>query len=359
MTEITMEKKPRVSKMEKTQIFNAEGNDVDKEKRKIWFGETTNLIQLNDIKYNWALGLYKQMREKFWIPQRIDLSSDVVDYNNLSEDEMRCYNGILSYLTFLDSIQVSNLPNIELPITAPEVKICLSEQKYFETIHAESYQYMIESIIPTENRIDIYEFWRTDKVLKDRCKFVAQFYQQYIDKPNKETYFIALIANYLLEGIYFYNGFQFFFTLASRMLMGGSADVIKLIQRDEIDHVRIFQQLIPEAMQVFTFSEEQIYEMINTAVEHECKWSSHITNNNILGISDHSTEQYTKYLANLRLKAIGLAPLYDEVLYGKNPYKHLEKVADLGNDAGTKANFFETTVTSYVMSSSIDGWDDF
>ncbi|NJN61471.1 MAG: ribonucleoside-diphosphate reductase [Coleofasciculaceae cyanobacterium RL_1_1] len=47
-------------------IFNPDGND-DTQHRTIWFGETTNLMQLNDVRYSWAVGLYKQMRENFWI----------------------------------------------------------------------------------------------------------------------------------------------------------------------------------------------------------------------------------------------------------------------------------------------------
>lgn len=96
--------------------------------------------------------------------------------------------------------------------------------------------------------------------------------------------------------------------------------------------------------------------MTDFAVKKEIEWTGHITNNNVLGVTESSTEQYTKYLANLRLKAIGIAPIYEEV---KNPYTHLEKVADTGKEAGTKANFFETTVSSYVMSAAVEGWEEF
>lgn len=93
------------------------------------------------------------------------------------------------------------------------------------------YQYMIETIIPTERRNEVYDFWRTDKVLKDRCQFIAGLYQKYVDNSTQENYFIALLADYLLEGLYFYNGFIYFYNLASRMLMPGSADIFKMINR--------------------------------------------------------------------------------------------------------------------------------
>ena len=344
-------------RMPLTPIFNPQGDDRI-ENRTIWFGNTTNLMQLNDVRYSWAIGLYQQMRENFWIPQKLDITQDVTDYWNLTNDERRAFDGILSYLTFLDSVQTCNIPHLKSSITAPEISLCMAEQISQEGMHNHAYQYMIETIIPSENRDKVYDFWRTDKVLKERCEFIAGMYQKYIDDPSEENYFIALVADYLLESLYFYNGFIYFYNLAARMLMPGSADIFKMINRDELSHVRLYQRLIPEAMQSFSHSVEQIYEMFDTAVQYECKWSNHIVGNNILGITESSTERYTKYLANIRLKAIGLEPLYTDPVYSKSPYTHLEKFSDTKKDGNTKANFFESSVTSYVMSSGVAGWDE-
>ena len=264
----------------------------------------------------------------------------------------------MSYLTFLDSVQTCNLPHLKSCITAPEVSLCIAEQISQEGMHNHSYQYIIETIIPSDRRTTVYDFWRTDKVLANRCEFIAGLYQKYLDYPTEENYFIALLADYLLEGMYFYNGFIYFYNLASRMLMPGSADIFKMINRDELSHVRLYQKLIPEAMRLFPHSIEQVYEMFERAVEHECRWTNHIVGDNVLGITPSSTVQYTKYLANTRLRAIGLDPLYTGEQYTKSPYKHLERFSDTKKDGHTKANFFEAGVTSYVMSSGIGGWDE-
>lgn len=276
----------------------------------------------------------------------------------MTPDERRAYNGILSYLTFLDSVQTCNIPYLKNSITAPEVSLCMAEQISQEGMHNQSYQYIIETVVPPEDRIVVYEFWRADKVLFERCEFIAGLYQKYVDDKSAENYFIALLADYLLEGMYFYNGFIYFYNLASRMLMPGSADIFKMINRDELSHVRLFQKLIPEAMAIFPHSTDRIYEMFDTAVRHECQWTNHIIGNNILGITEASTEQYTKYLANIRLRAIGLESLYPEKQYQRSPYAHLERFSDTKKEAHTKANFFEASVTSYVMSSGVGGWDE-
>nr|WP_323256850.1 ribonucleotide-diphosphate reductase subunit beta [Spirulina sp. CCNP1310] len=338
-------------------IFNPEGDDKI-ENRSLWFGNVTNLMQLNDVRYPWAIALYQQMREQFWIPQKLDVTQDVTDYWNLTPEERRGFDGILSYLTFLDSIQTCNIPHLKSCITAPEVALCMAEQTSQEAMHSASYQYMIESIIPAERRNEVYDFWRTDKVLFERCKFVAKLYQNYLDQPSAENYFISLVADYLLEGLYFYNGFIYMYNLASRMLMPGSADIFKLINRDELSHVRLFQRIIPEAMEVLPHSQDLVYELFDAAVSQEIKWSNHIIGNQILGITEASTEQYTKYLANSRLRAIGLEAIYPDEKFKKSPYAHLERFSDTKADGNTKANFFEAGVTSYVMSSGLTGWDE-
>ena len=211
-------------------IFNPDGND-DTSARTVWFGETTNLMQLNDVRYSWAVGLYKQMREQFWIPEKIDITQDVTDYANLTPDERRAFDGILSYLTFLDSVQTCNIPHLKSSVTAPEIALCMAEQISQEGMHNQAYQVMIETIIPPDRRASVYELWRTDEVLRDRCQYIAAIYQAYIDEPTTENYFTALVADYLLEGLYFYNGFCFFYGLASRQLMAGSADMFRMINR--------------------------------------------------------------------------------------------------------------------------------
>lgn len=342
--------------MQPTPIFNPSGND-DTSSRTIWFGETTNLMQLNDVRYQWAVSLYEQMRGNFWIPQRLDLTADVTDYNNLTNPERRAFDGILSYLTFLDSTQTCNIPHLKIPITAPEISLCMAEQISQEGMHNHSYQYMIETIIPSDKRDAVYDFWREDKVLLGRCEYIASLYQEYVDNPTDENYFIALIADYVLEGLYFYTGFNFYYTLASRQLMAGSADIFRMINRDELSHVRLYQKILPEAIETFKPSIDQIYDIFGEAANQEIHWTNHIIGDEILGITSQSTEQYVKFLTNKRLKAIGLYEIFPG--FNKSPYGHLENFADTEGEANTKANFFEATVTSYMMSSAVNGWDDF
>ncbi len=338
--------------MKAKKLFNPDGNDSINE-RKVIGGNTTNIFNLNNVKYPWANKLYRIMMENFWIPEKVDLTSDVNDYKNLTEEEQKAYDGILSFLIFLDSIQTNNVPHISDYITSPEINLVLAIQTYQEAIHSQSYQYIIESILPQQTRNYIYDLWRDDETLFKRNKYIANIFQSFLDKASTANFKKVLIANYLLEGLYFYNGFNFFYNLASRHKMHGTTDIIRYINRDELLHVVIFKKIIPEVIDENDTS--WIYEMFKNATNQEIEWTNHIIGNNILGISEEATDKYTKYLANSLLERINLKPLYPG--YTDNPYKHLEKIADTEGKGDVKANFFEATVTSYNQSSAIDGWD--
>lgn len=335
----------------KARLFNPEGND-DLTERKLIGGNSTNIIQLNNTKYKWATSLKKTMYANFWIPEKNSLQNDRFD--QLSTDQKETFTGILSFLIFLDSIQTANVPNIADYITAPEVKMLLAVQTFQEAIHADSYQYIIESVIPRELRNGIYDRWRDDKVLFERNKFIAGEFQSFLDNPTEQGFKRVLIANYLLEGIYFYNGFQFFYLLAAQGAMTGASRIIKLINKDELTHVTLFRNII---LDIFTEDDhEWVVEMTKQAVEQEVTWAHHIIGDRILGMDKKSCEHYTKHLANRRLIGIKIDPIYEGV--DENPYRHLEERADMHGEGNAKGGFF-TDSASYNQSNAVGGFDKF
>ncbi len=337
-------------------LFNPEGDD-DVSKRRVIKGSTTKIFQLNNTKYWWAKNLYQVMIGNFWVPEKVKwLWEDAVQYKtSLTEAERKAYDGILSFLIFLDSIQTLNLPNINDYVTAPEINLILAIQDYQEAIHSQSYATILESVVPAEKRDDIYYFWKKDKYLFDRIKFIGGIYQDFVDNPTDKNFFRSVIGNYLLESIYFYNGFAYFDTLADMGKMVASQRMINYIRRDELTHVTLFANLIREISKEYPdlFDKDLIYDMFKTAVDQEIAWSTHIIWNSIIWMNEESIDKYTKRLANQRLDMIGLEPLYPD--YTENPYKHLERLWDHNSE---KWNFFESTVTNYTQSSSLKwSWD--
>lgn len=170
-------------------IFNPKGDD-DISARTIIKGNTTGLFQLNAVKYNWAKSLYQVMVGNFWVPEKVKgLGDDGVQFKSLTPEEQRAYKGILSFLIFLDSIQTVNLPNFSEYITAPEVNLILSIQAYQEAIHSQSYATILETVVDSQEREEIYYFWREDKHLLERNTFIGGIYQDFIDSPTDKNLF--------------------------------------------------------------------------------------------------------------------------------------------------------------------------
>lgn len=330
-------------------IFNEAGDD-SATSRSIINGSTTGIMNLNSVKYQWAPKMYRIMVNNFWIPEKISLVDDKVTVKELTKDEMIAFKNTLSFLIALDSMQVNNLPNLADYITAPEVSGLFTIQAFQELIHSQSYQYILGELFPSTEREEIYNYWRQNPLLLKRNKFIASQYQQFIDNKTPENFKRALAANFALESIYFYNGFQFFYQLAARNKVANVAKMIKYIENDEVTHVSMFANIIRE---VFDLNNEDdrtiLLDTLIQAAEQEIEWGKEIYGDRILGISTQSTETYVKYLTNQRTKLLGLGVAYRGVT--KNPYEYL--------NTEKRENFFETKVTEYSRSEAVDGWDDF
>ncbi|AAC07431.1 ribonucleotide-diphosphate reductase subunit beta [Aquifex aeolicus] len=216
-------------------IFNPQG-DREASKRKIIKGNPTNIFELNEIKYSWAFDLYKLMGfTNFWIPEEIQMLEDRKQYETvLSDYEKRAYELVLSFLIALDSFQVDMLKEFGRMITAPEVEMAITAQEFQESVHAYSYQFILESVVDPVKADEIYNYWREDERLLERNKVIAELYNEFIRKPNEENFIKATIGNYILESLYFYSGFAFFYTLGRQGKMRNTVQQIKYINRDEL-----------------------------------------------------------------------------------------------------------------------------
>ena len=160
------------------------------------------------------------------------MTGDAKDYKFLSQAEKRMYDLVLSQLIFMDSLQTNNLmDNINPHITAPEVNACLSRQSYEEANHSKSYAVMVESI--SDNTDLIYDMWKTDAVLLEKNKYIASIYEQLSGEQTDEKLLLALFANQILEGIYFYAGFAAIYALGKSGKMLGSSQMIRFINNSD------------------------------------------------------------------------------------------------------------------------------
>lgn len=339
----------------KKPLFNPNGDTEVRERRMIG-GNTTNLNDFNNMKYKWVSDWYRQAMNNFWIPEEINLGQDMKDYNNaLTPEEKTAYNKILSFLVFLDSIQTANLPNISEYITANEVNLCLNIQTFQEAVHSQSYSYMLDTICSPEQRMDILYQWKTDEHLLKRNTFIGECYNAFQEEKSLQNFMKVIIANYILEGIYFYSGFMFFYNLSRNSKMPGSAQEIRYINRDENTHLWLFKSIIlelkSEAPELFTPENIKIYEdMMREGVRQEIEWGKYVIGDKIIGLSTKMVEDYILYLGNLRWMNLGFGPLYPG--YEQEP-ADMTWVSAYSNANMVKTDFFEARSTSYAKSSAL------
>lgn len=343
-----------MDKLTKRPLFNPDG-DTDIYLRRMIGGNTTNLNDFNNLKYPWTSDWYRQAMNNFWVPEEISLAQDLKDYPKLSVHEKSAYDKILSFLIFLDSIQTANLPRISEYITANEVNLCLYIQTFQESLHSQSYSYMLDTICSPEERNEILYQWKEDKHLLDRNTLIGNIYNEFTTSSDKKTFLKVLMANYILEGIYFYSGFMFFYNLSRNGKMPGSAQEIRYINRDENTHLWLFRNIIIELQkeepELFTDENiNMIKDLLKQGVEQEIEWGKYVIGDNIPGLSSKMVEDYILYLGNLRWSGLGYGTLYEG--HNEEP-EDMKWVGQYSNANMVKTDFFEARSTAYAKSTAL------
>lgn len=342
------------NKLKRNTLFNPSG-DTDLRLRRMIGGNTTNLNDFNNMKYSWVSDWYRQAMNNFWIPEEINLSQDFKDYPRLDKAERTAYDKILSFLVFLDSLQSNNLPTVSEYITANEVNLCLHIQAFQECIHSQSYSYMLDTICSPEERNDILYQWKTDEHLLNRNKFIGDCYNEFHEKRDKFRLMKTLIANFILEGIYFYSGFMFFYNLSRNGKMSGSAQEIRYINRDENTHLWLFRSIILELKKeepdMFTPDRIKVYEdMMREGVRQEIAWGQYVIGNDVQGLNEQMVSDYIRYLGNLRWSGLGFGFLYDD---NRKEPENMKWVGQYSNANMVKTDFFEAKSTAYAKSTAL------
>lgn len=311
------------------------------------FGATTYLLELTGCRYPWADRLYRTMRSFFWKPDDVGLVADHAQFSQLAPVEQEVYLRTLGFLIYLDSIQIQNPAWVSGFLAAPEISACFITQAFFETIHAQSYDHLLSSIVDGSTREHVYRMWRDDPVLAARNAELVRPYEAFHTDPSLEHFATLCFADLLLEGVYFWSGFSVFLTLAKRQKMTGTAQIIRQIRRDEQQHLALYDQLLrtlqTEAPEIFTAERLATWTALaRSAAEHEIAWMQTITAGQFPGLPLARVTDYVRWLTNLRLKPLGIAPPFPTVTADPMPW--LERMGAMDT---VKTDFFEHGVVNY------------
>lgn len=332
-----------ITLLHRSPLFNPDGPD----RAPGLVGGSTYILELTGCRYPWADQLYRKMRDFYWKPDDVNLVHDHAQFPRLTPVEQQTFLRTLAFLIYLDSIQIQNPAWIAQYVAAPEVGACLVTQAFFETIHAQSYDYLLSSIVDAPTRDWVYQLWRDDPRLLERNAALVGPYETFHQDPTLAHFATLCFADLLLEGVYFWSGFSVFLTLATRQQMTGTAQLIRQIRRDEQQHLALYVQMIrtlrDEEPALFTPALLAGWDVLaRTAAAHETAWMAAITAGQFPGLPLDHLNAYIRWITNVRVRTVGLPEPFPEVT--RDPMPWLERMGDMNQG---KADFFEEAVVNY------------
>lgn len=321
-------------------------------------GKSSGILNWNDIAYPHWYKMYKRLVGNYWQADEVNMSSDVKQFPALNEEEKEAYLKIIGLLSTLDAPQTRTALLISLYATDPSVQSIMAVIAQQEAVHNESYSYVLSSVVTLDEQNKAFQLGRNDNILLKRNERLMEQYNAFVEKPHKENILKTLVYTSLLEGLFFYSGFAFFYHLARQNKMVGTSTMISYINRDELEHGRFIAELFrasldenPE-LNTADFS-DWVYEQFRVSVRLEMEWCQYALAG-VEGIDLEEMAGYIKYRANKMLRMMGLSEIYDE--HVDNPMKWIRAYVD--NFDGTKTDFFEQKSRQYTKTSDLNGFDD-
>ena len=364
------------TKIQGMTVFNIE--KVDTKKSPMFFGKPLGVQRYDSYKYPVFDKLTQQQLGYFWRPEEISLQKDRGDYQTLRPEQKHIFTSNLKYQIMLDSIQGRGPGMAFIPYCSlPELEACMEVWGFMEMIHSRSYTYIIKNVYSDPS--EVFDTIIGDERILERAKSVTESYDDFIQSAQqygasdawmhnlegvtyaKETLndvkrkLYRAVANVnILEGIRFYVSFACSFAFGELKLMEGSAKIISLIARDENQHLALTQNILnkwregddPEMQKIMKEEEEWTYKMFDRAVNEEKKWADYLfKDGSMIGLNDKLLQQYVEWVANRRLKAIGLKPQYD-ISANNNPLPWTQHWI---SSKGLQVAPQETEIESYVI----------
>ncbi len=367
---------PAKSELQGMTVFNK--NKVDTKKQPMFFGQPLGVQRYDSFKYPVFDKLTQQQLGYFWRPEEVSLQKDRADYQTLSEEQKHIFTSNLKYQIMLDSVQGRGPGMAFIPYCSlPELESAMTVWEFMEMIHSRSYTYIIKNVYsdPTE----VFDTILDDEKILSRASSVTESYDEFIDHAHqydngtmwelaneghyagqfdrrelKRKLYRAVANVNILEGIRFYTSFACSFAFGENKLMEGSAKILSLIARDESQHLVLTQNILnkwkdgddPEMELISREEQSWVKSMFQRAVDEEKMWAEYLfKNGSMIGLNERLLHNYVEWIANRRMKAIGIKPMFD-IPAKNNPLPWTEHWL---NSKGQQNAPQETEIESYVI----------
>jgi ribonucleoside-diphosphate reductase beta chain len=313
----------------------------------------TRPINWNKIEDPIDLEVWNRLTSNFWLPEKVPLANDVPSWGLLRDDEKLLTMRVFTGLTMLDTIQgtVGAMSLIPDARTQHEEAV-ITNIAFMESVHAKSYSSVFSTLTSTQEIEDAFRWSEENPYLQKKAEIVLSYYRG--DDPLKRK-----AASTLLESFLFYSGFYWPMYLSSRAKLTNTADLVRLIIRDEAVHgyyigYKFQQTLAEESVERQEEIRDYTYSLLMELYENEVKYTADLYDG--IGLTE-DVKKFLHYNANKALMNLGFDALFPKETTDVNP----AILSALSPNADENHDFFSGSGSSYVIgkheSTEDEDWD--
>ena len=256
--------------------------------------DRVSAINWNRLEDEKDLEVWDRLTGNFWLPEKVPVSNDIPSWQKMTEDEHTLTMHVFTGLTLLDTIQG----------TVGAVSLIPDALTYYEG-----------------------------------------------DNPYKRK-----VASTLLESFLFYSGFYLPMYFSAHAKLTNTADVIRLIIRDEAVHGYYIGYKYQKGIAQLTDAErmdmqDYTYDLLNELYDNEVEYTQSLYDR--VGLTE-DVEKFLRYNGNKALMNLGYPALFPAEICDVNP----AILAALSPNADENHDFFSGSGSSYVMGKAEETDDD-
>jgi ribonucleoside-diphosphate reductase beta chain len=310
-------------------------------------------INWNKIEDQVDLDVWNRLTANFWLPEKVPIANDIQSWSNLTEAERELTKKVFTGLTLLDTIQgtvgaMSLMPDSR---TQHEEAV-ITNIAFMESVHAKSYSNIFSTLCSTQEIDDAFRWSMENPQLNKKAEIVLDKYDG--NDPLKRK-----VASTLLESFLFYSGFYWPLYLSSRSKLTNTADMIRLIIRDEAVHGYYIGYKFQLAYKELGWNDQQelkdyAYGLLMELYDNEVKYTADLYDD--VGLTP-DVKKFLHYNANKALMNLGFDALFPKEVTDVNP----AILSALSPNADENHDFFSGSGSSYVIgkheSTTDDDWE--
>lgn len=317
---------------------------------KLKLADTIQAINWNDIEDDKDLEVWDRLTGNFWLPEKIPLSNDLPSWKTLKPEEQLMTNRVFTGLTLLDTLQgtvgaVSLIPDAR----TPHEEAVYTNIAFMESVHAKSYSSIFSTLLSTTEINESFRWSEENENLQRKAHIVEKYYRG--DDPEKRK-----VASTLLESFLFYSGFYAPMYWSAHAKLTNTADLIRLIIRDEAVHGYYigykYQLAVNESSpQRQEELKDYTFDLLTELYDNEESYTEDLYDP--LGLTE-DVKKFLRYNANKSLMNLGYEALFPADSTDVNP----AILAALSPSADENHDFFSGSGSSYVIGEIVDTEDD-